>query len=404
MKSGTMYLFICILLVLTGLADAQQVTIYTEEFPPFNFTEKGKITGVSSEVVQHVMAGTGIDYQIKSLPWAQAYDLAQKESNTLIFSIGRTSSRESLFKWIGILTPTTYSVMALQSRSEIKINSLEDLKKYKIGTTKDDIVESWLIDNGFSPTELLRSSGEHAALKNFKNLLNKRIDLWPFPDAVAYYIVRQQGHSDPESLLDRVFPLEELSGGYYIAASLNTRDAIVSKVSDALKKFKQSDDYFKILAHWGVDAMGMKTDAPIAKLVYAFKNFNRIVTVGYLATDKISAHRHGGLYRKEMREEFVEEYVRTFDQWHERYVELQGKVDALIVGDISGIKGWDAKAARRAAQNLTTIPTGCVRGELTDYAMFGFDGNDFVINKIIAGNLQKPIPKSYIAKAAKVIE
>lgn len=404
MKSDRIYCFMCILLMLTGLADAQQVTVYTEEFPPFNFTEKGKITGVSAEVVQHVMAGTEIDYQIISLPWDQAYSLVQKENNSLIFSIGRTSSRESLFKWIGILTPTTYSVMGLKSRSDIKINSLEDLKKYKIGTTKDDIVESWLIDNGFSPTELLRTSGEHAALKNFKNLLNKRIDLWPFPDAVAYYIVRRQGHSAPESLLSKVFALEELSGGYYIAASLNTRDSIVSKVSDALKKFKQTDDYFKILAHWGVDAVDMKTDAPIAKLIYAFKNFNRIVTVGYLATDKISAHRHGGLYRKEIREEFVEEYVHTFDQWREKYIQLQDMVDALIIGDVSGIKGWSDRAARQTAHSRTTIPTGCTRGELIDYAIFGFDGDNFVINKSIAGNLKKPIPKSCIAKAVRVIE
>lgn len=404
MKIAMLYCFIYTLLVLSGLADAQQVTIYTEEFPPFNFTEKGKITGVSAEVVQHVMAGTGIDYQIKSLPWEQAYGLALKESNTLIFSISRTSSRESLFKWIGILTPTTYSVMGLKSRSDIKINSLEDLKRYKIGTTKDDIVESWLIDNGFSPTELLRSSGEHAALKNFKNLLNNRIDLWPFPDAVAYYIVRQQGHSNPESLLIKVFALEELSGGYYIAASLNTRDSIVSEVSDALMKFKLSDDYFKILAHWSIDAMGMKTDAPIAKLIYVFKNFNRIVTVGYLATDKISAHRHGGLYRKEIREEFVEEYVSSFNQWREKYTQLQDKVDALIIGDVSGIQGWDDKAARRTVQSRTNIPTGCARGELTDYAMFGYDADDFVINKSIAGNLKKPIPKSCIDKAVRIIE
>jgi hypothetical protein len=36
--------------------------------------------------------------------------------------------------------------------------------------------------------------------------------------------------------------------------------------------------------------------------------------------------------------------------------------------------------------------------------MFGFDGNDFVINKSIAANLKKPIPKSCIAKAVRIIE
>jgi hypothetical protein len=118
---------------------------------------------------------------------------------------------------------------------------------------------------------------------------------------------------------------------------------------------------------------------------------------------KISAHRHGGLYRKEMREEFAEEYVSSFKQWREKYAQLQDEVDALIIGDVSGIQGWDDKAARRTVQSRTTFPTGCVRGELTGYAMFCFDGDNFVINKSIAGNLKKPIPKSCIAKAVRVI-
>lgn len=183
MKSVLICLFVFSMLFMNN-AYARKLTIYTEEFPPFNFTEKGKITGVSAEVVRHVMAAAGMQYKIKSLPWAQSYNLAQKERNALIFSISRNEKRELLFKWIGILTPTTYSAMALKSRSDIKITSLSDMKKYKIGTTKDDIVEIWLVDKGFALSELVRASGDHAALSNFKNLLNKRIDVWPFPDAV----------------------------------------------------------------------------------------------------------------------------------------------------------------------------------------------------------------------------
>lgn len=403
MKSVLICLFVFSMLFMNN-AYARKLTIYTEEFPPFNFTEKGKITGVSAEVVRHVMAAAGMQYKIKSLPWAQSYNLAQKERNALIFSISRNEKRELLFKWIGILTPTTYSAMALKSRSDIKITSLSDMKKYKIGTTKDDIVEIWLVDKGFALSELVRASGDHAALSNFKNLLNKRIDVWPFPDAVAYYLVRQQGHSNPELLLQKAFPIEELSGGYYMASGLKTSNAVVSKISDALAQFKQTDEYFKILAHWGVDAMGMKTDAPIAKLIYALKNFNRIDTVGYLATDKLSAHRHGGLYRKEMREEFVEAYASTFDQWRRQYEQMQGKVDALLIGEIKGIKNWNDGAAKRITQNMTKIPTCCVKRALIDYVMFGYDGDDFVINRKIAKNLEKPIPNSFFSKAERIIE
>jgi polar amino acid transport system substrate-binding protein len=403
MKKVLICLFF-IAIMFTAKANALELTIYTEEFPPFNFTEEGKITGVSTEVLQHVMADTGIRYRLKSLPWDQSYNLAQKEPNAMIYSISRNSSREPLFKWIGILTPTTYSVMALKSRSDINISRLDDLRKYKIGTTTDDIVEFWLIGKGFSKNELSRLSGDNAILKHFRNLLNNRIDVWPSSDAVAYYIARREGHGNPESLFKKTFPIEELSGGYYLAAGQNVSDATVANISTALRKFKQSDEYFKILGHWGVDAMGVKTDAPIAKLIYSFRNFNKIITVGYLATDTISAHRNGGLYRKEIREQFVEAFAGTFDQWCEKYKQLQSSADAVIIGDISGIKGWDAKNAQKYIQTLTKIPTGCVSGAVTDYAMFGYDGDDFVINMKIAKSLGQTIPQSYMSKANRIIE
>ncbi len=398
---------ICLLLLLVimiGSANALTLTIYTEEFPPFNFTEKGEITGVSTEIVRQVMADTGIPYQIKSLAWKETYQRAQKEPNSLIFSISRNHSREKLFKWIGIIVPTSYFVMALKSRTDIKIESLEDMKKYKIGTTMDDIVESWLISKGFDTGDFNRSSGDHATQKNFMNLLNKRIDVCPFPDAVAYHIVRKAGHTNPGLLLQKAFPIEELSGGYYLAAGLKTPDSVVFKISQSLRKVKQSDGYYKTLAHWGVDAMGVKTDAPITKLVYTLKNFNRIVTIGFIATDKMSAHRNGGLYRKEMREEFHEAYVSTFDQWRKQYEKMQNKVDALIIGDITGIKGWNDSEAQKHIQTSTKIPTGCVLGSVCNYAMFGFDGDSFVINKKIIENIGKTIPNSYIKKAKRIIE
>ncbi|MGD9009967.1 MAG: transporter substrate-binding domain-containing protein [Desulfobacteraceae bacterium] len=398
---------ICLLLlsvIIVGNANAQTLTIYTEEFPPFNFTEKGKITGVSTEIVRHVMADTGIQYRIQSLSWKETYQRAQEEPNSLIFSISRNKSREKLFKWIGIIVPTSYFVMALKSRTDIKVESLADMKKYKIGTTMDDIVESWLISKGFDTGDFYRSSGDNATQKNFMNLLNKKIDVCPFPDAVAYHIVRKAGHANPGLLLQKTFPIEELSGGYHMAAGLKTPDSVVFQISQALRRFKQSDDYYKILAHWGVDATGVKTDAPITKLVYALKNFNRIVKIGYIAADKMSAHRNGGLYRKEMHKEFQEAYVNTFDQWRKQYQKMQNSVDALIIGDITGIKGWNDTKAQNLVQASTKIPTGCLSGAICNYAIFGFDGDDFVINKKIADSISKTIPRSYIKKANRIIE
>ncbi len=384
--------------------NAEKLTIYTEEFPPFNFTRSGKITGVSTEVVQKVMAEAGFKVTIKSLPWSETYKRAQKQENAFIYSISRRKNREKLFKWVGIVSPTTYSALALKSRNDIKIRNLAEMKKFKVGTTVDDVMETFLTKKGFALTDFTRVSGKKAALKNFKKLLNKQIDVWPNADALAFFIAREQGHSNPDALFKKAFFIDELSGGYYLAASPSTSDAVIARVDAALKKFKRSDDYYKILAHWGVDAMGLKTSAPIKRMVYSLKHFKRVSKIGYLANDKLSAHKAGGLYRKEIREQFVELYAKTFNQWQEKFLQAQGQVDVLIIGDVSGIRGWNKTKAKQFVINQTTIPTSCVLDGLADYAFIAYEGNDLVLNQKIAGKLRMTFPKSYLNKAARIIE
>ena len=186
---------------------AQELTILTEEFPPFNFVnENGEVDGLSTEIVKAMMKETGIDYEIKVFPWKRSYTLTQQNPNTILYSTSRRPSREDLFKWVGILSPSKYSVFALKSRDNIKVNSLEDMKKYKIGTSQGDARETYLKEKGLEHS-FESVAGENANTLNFKKLMGKRIDLWPMPDAVAYYLVKNEFNKDPKKVLKRVFVL-----------------------------------------------------------------------------------------------------------------------------------------------------------------------------------------------------
>jgi polar amino acid transport system substrate-binding protein len=245
------------ILILPVSVFAQKINVYTEEFPPYNYTDGGKVVGASTEVVEQVLQNCGYDYSITSYPWARSYQLVQRNENSLIYSIGRRKKRETLFKWIGEITPITQSVYALRTRTDIKITNLDDLKKYKLGTTVEDARETWLLHNGFKLENLDRTSGKYAHSRNFKKLQTGRIDLWPMPDSVAYFIVKQEGF-DPETILKRVFPLTELSTVNYMAASLQTADEIVIKLSTELSKFKKTDEYKQILDKWDLSISGMQ--------------------------------------------------------------------------------------------------------------------------------------------------
>ena len=247
------------ILTLTGLLPllfaitihAATLTVYTEEFPPFQFKENDKIVGASAEVVEAVLKSAGVSYEMNSYPWARSYQLAQEKEDSLIFSISRQEKREALFKWIGVIVPCQYSVFALQSRSDIQVATLTDMKKYKIGTTLKDARESYLESKGFDLNTFDRTSGDNSHVSNYKKLKAGRIDLWPMPDAVAYHVAKTEG-DDPAALLKRVLPLTEISTGYYLAASLQTSDETVKTIRTALEKFVATPEYKAILAKWNM--------------------------------------------------------------------------------------------------------------------------------------------------------
>jgi len=95
---------LCVVFFLTasGLSFASDpatapIRVVTEKLPPYNIAENEVVTGLSTEIVQAVMAGLGLNPKIETLPWARAYDLAQHSDNVLIYSMARTQEREHLF-------------------------------------------------------------------------------------------------------------------------------------------------------------------------------------------------------------------------------------------------------------------------------------------------------------------
>lgn len=181
---------------------------------------------------------------------------------------------------------------------------------------------------------------------------------------------------------------------------------------------------------------GMLEVAPVIKLIYSLKHFTRIVTVGYLAQDTLTERKDGAYAKRDIREQFIERYVKTFEEWKREFVNIQDEVDVLIVGNNGGIKGWDEREAQRFAENNTRIPTGCLLDWLTPFSFLGatrlageqgeyvaatalkiLNGTpiedipivrntqaDIIINMRIAEKLGLNIPKSFRKIASKIIE
>ncbi len=150
------------------------IYVVTEELRPLNYEENGRIKGSATEIVRKVLEKAGASFQIKVYPWARAYSLAQNKKNILIYTINRTKTRESKFKWIGLVhTPAWDSgLYKLKNNSKIVVKKLDDAKKYRIGAIRNDVNHEFLIENGFARVEAVGEPSRYIEM-----LIYGRIDM-----------------------------------------------------------------------------------------------------------------------------------------------------------------------------------------------------------------------------------
>ncbi|MGL1932924.1 MAG: transporter substrate-binding domain-containing protein [Desulfotalea sp.] len=238
-KFNRLFIFAFAILLMVGANSvfAKDFKIMTEEYPPYNYTDNGKITGLSTDVVLAIAKKIGHPTDMKMLPWARAYGLIQKGSGQILFSMTRTEARESLFKWVGPVAKNKWVFFAKKG-SNISISSLDDAKKVgKIGTYKDDATESFLKEQGFKNNVSVINDD-----KNIPKLMAGRIDLWIVGEIQGIYKAKKQNMSGD---LEKVFDVKDTE--LYIAFSKDTADVDVEKWQTALDEMKADGSYDAIL-------------------------------------------------------------------------------------------------------------------------------------------------------------
>ena len=226
------------LLVVAGGARAEisedyKMILLTENFPPFNmaiddknFARDDSIDGISADIVREVFKRAGIGYNLSlRFPWDRIYRLTLDKANYGLFSTTFTEERKPLFKWVGPLAKSEWVLLAAPG-STIKVNSLEEARKYNIGAYKNDAVSQHLESKGLTPINSLRDQ------ENVAKLMNGKIDLWATTDPVGRYIAKQEGASGLQVVLR--FNSAEL----FLALNKETPDEVVERLQKALDELR----------------------------------------------------------------------------------------------------------------------------------------------------------------------
>ena len=241
MKLTSGFFLLVFLLLSMTCCLAADITLVTEENPPFNYTESGKPTGATTAVVREITRRLGIAGDIQVMPWTRGYKLLSSEPNVVLFTTALTQKREPLFQWVGPLYTVRLGFYARKSDAR-RIDSLEAAKQVgAIATYKDDFREQLLTSLGFTNLDSSKSPQS-----NLRKLMSGRVDLWFYDNIGPYQVAREVG-IDPNEI-EEVFTYQQHFS--YIAISKQTSPVIVQQWQATLDEMKADGTFWWLTRKW----------------------------------------------------------------------------------------------------------------------------------------------------------
>ncbi len=231
---------------------AQRILFVTEDLPPLQIEQENKPpSGALIELINLVIKEADIKAEIVFYPWARSYELALKTPNTFVFSMLRSKDREEKFHWISNLFSISSYFVALKSRTDIEVNSVEDAKSYSVGSIRHYVAESYLKEKGFIAKQNLYVSSQHSIL--WQMLYSGRTDI-AFTNSLVWRQGVKKAGLDPNKL-KFIYQVPDYASDLYLAANLNTDKTILNKVKNSIAAIKADGRYNKIMVKWQLSSL-----------------------------------------------------------------------------------------------------------------------------------------------------
>ncbi len=218
-------------------ASAKDLTYLTEQFPPYNFQEEGKLQGISVDLLEMAWKRMGEDLNrsvIRLLPWTEGYQRTLDEKNTVLFSTARLPQREQFFKWAGPIGPIRNVLLAKKDKN-LNISKPEEMRKYKIGAINEDSAVQMLLDKGVKKEDLVLETTSNQIIEM---LQNGSIDAWAYGDTAGIWLIQRSGANASDYGVAYVLGQTD----YYYAFNKEIPDSIVQSFQEAIDHIKSNKD------------------------------------------------------------------------------------------------------------------------------------------------------------------
>ena len=222
---------------------AEPITLYTEDYPPFNWPDQAshKPTGLSVDIVTELMHRAGLATTAPILrPWARALILTATTPNTCLFTTARLPEREARFQWIGPISRNDWMLFARRD-DHITLHNLDEARPYQIGTYISDASLSVLQQHQLQ----VETTSSHRL--NPQKLEKGRIRLWSVGRLPGLFLQRELGISDFEPVL--AFTQLDM----YLACNKSMDTAEVARLNEIVRAMYHDGSIQRIYTSYGYE-------------------------------------------------------------------------------------------------------------------------------------------------------
>jgi polar amino acid transport system substrate-binding protein len=210
----------------------QEITFYTEVYPPANFVEGEELKGITVDTLKAIWHELKQPEQyINIVPWARGYRNTLDQTNSALFTMSRTPPREHLFKWVGPIFNSTHVLISKKSH-KFKFSKLSETFKHKVAAVRGDISEISLNQVGFPEHNMAKVSELKLA---YKMMETGRVDMIVVTIHGFHHLARQLNFDITE--YENVWQVNKYAN--YIAFNIETPDSLITKYQETLNKLSR---------------------------------------------------------------------------------------------------------------------------------------------------------------------
>jgi len=227
---------------------AKDLTYYTEEYPPHNYTENGKLKGAAVEVLVMMWKEMGLKNtvaDIKTVPWARGMKLIQTEPGVVLFGMGYSKERAKIIQWVGPYYTHTLGLIAKKSRA-IKIRTVEEAQEYIVGAVREDMGHQFLVGKGFHPGMVALLNSQRSL---FLSLDAGRLDLASSMDSVAFKNIDDLGLDSSE--YEIVLNIQTFQSGFGFSKRVDK--SVILQFQNTLDRLIEDGSVGKILEKYDIN-------------------------------------------------------------------------------------------------------------------------------------------------------